>query len=324
MSNRKSKGFTLIELLVVIAIIGILISLLLPAVQQVREAARRTQCSNNVKQIALAANNYASRRGKLPPGIKGATNADGQISQSQNWAWGTYLLSDLEQDNLAEVLRPSFGTLRQRLDSGDGANVLAGLQTPLSVFLCPSDSAPELNDDRLVFVYPGQQVAVATSNYVACNNTGAVKSYNGRSWIDANWQGGGPAIDDNLAALGSYGYEALGSFIGMEGRRFSDIKDGASNTMIFSERAYNNIGGDIGDNRPSAGLALIASRPQQGGINSDGAFELAVLTRTAEWQTLPLVDTYPLTTRTLGDRNRASALSIKASLFADLRTEVFG
>ena len=102
--NRSRSGFTLIELLVVIAIIAVLIALLLPAVQMAREAARRTQCRNNLKQIGLALHNYHYNRKCFPPGYTskvGASNAD----LGPGWGWATYILPFLEQDNLQKQIR---------------------------------------------------------------------------------------------------------------------------------------------------------------------------------------------------------------------------
>ncbi len=105
----KRTGFTLIELLVVIAIIAILIALLLPAVQQAREAARRSQCKNNLKQIGLAMHNYHEIYQTFPPGIVSVTNAAGPcVSNGNNtWGWGTYLLPQMDQAPMFQQLAPN-------------------------------------------------------------------------------------------------------------------------------------------------------------------------------------------------------------------------
>ena len=99
-SLAPKRGFTLVELLVVIAIIGILIGMLLPAVQQVREAARRTQCANNIRQISLAALNFESANTRFPSGWQ---SNDNTIEGGPGWAWSTELLPFLEQQNLSLI-----------------------------------------------------------------------------------------------------------------------------------------------------------------------------------------------------------------------------
>src|SRR5262249_13134831 len=125
------RAFTLIELLVVIAIIGVLMGLLLPAVQKVREAANRIRCANNLKQIGIALHNYHDRNGTLPPGyLDKNTNAASDFSSDigPGWGWGAFLLNDLEQNALARSI--NFG-----------ANVGAGSaeKSPVGIFWCPSD-----------------------------------------------------------------------------------------------------------------------------------------------------------------------------------------
>jgi len=149
-SGSNASGFTLVELLVVIAIIGVLIALLLPAVQQAREAARRMQCSNHLKQIALALHNHHDTFNRFPSGYNPDSNS--------GWAWGTMLLPFIEQGAMYDQLAPD----QNPLDPSD-ADVLALVQTPLAGYICPSDSGPVLNEDTTPY---GSTQKLARSNYL--------------------------------------------------------------------------------------------------------------------------------------------------------------
>lgn len=156
------RGFTLIELLVVIAIIAVLIALLLPAVQQAREAARRSQCQNNLKQMGLAVHNYIDVHNVIPPaqiaGVPAATpNAAGELNQDVDgsWSWAQQILPQLEQGNLYDALAVGKTPTVPR-DSANMTNIndysTAAvntrerlLTTRIPVYICPSAGGEELN-----------------------------------------------------------------------------------------------------------------------------------------------------------------------------------
>ena len=141
-STVRSRGFTLIELLVVIAIIAILIGLLLPAVQKVREAAARLSCSNNLKQIGLGLHNYISQTGSLPPAYKSTGLLPG-------WGWSAYLLPGIEQDDLHRQLGVSTNVFGNGLATVTAADVPGNLsQNRIKTYRCPSDIGNDLNPAR--------------------------------------------------------------------------------------------------------------------------------------------------------------------------------
>jgi prepilin-type N-terminal cleavage/methylation domain-containing protein/prepilin-type processing-associated H-X9-DG protein len=159
----KRQGFTLVELLVVIAIIGMLVALLLPAIQSARESGRRTQCVNNLHQLGLAAIAYENSMQSFPPGCRG----DG-IDNDENWGWGAYILPQLEFDGLYEQLGVANRKLMAVFATPSGPSLL---QTKLGVFRCPSDVTPDLlpSDVRAFFGNGNtNEILLATANYVSC------------------------------------------------------------------------------------------------------------------------------------------------------------
>lgn len=155
----RRRGFTLIELLVVIAIIAILIALLLPAVQQAREAARRSQCRNNLKQLGLALHNYHDNYQVFPMGLSDTVWGNTEIT-GDGWAWGAAILPFLDQSPLFNQF--NFNTNPY---SASGNQALGA--TALTVFSCPSDNKPPVvsNNPGSAAAGKGTQ-AVATSSYM--------------------------------------------------------------------------------------------------------------------------------------------------------------
>lgn len=216
--TSKRRGFTLIELLVVIAIIAVLIALLLPAVQQAREAARRTQCKNNLKQLGLALHNYHDTANALPPGwVSGAAGPS-------RWGWGTFLLPQFDQAPLYASLSSAMGMDANSINATGFSAVMTTLpqpgplQTSLAAFRCPSDVAgPTVNtplaDGYMVMMPP-----------MANTTTFGRSTYPGVMGSNVDWMMGQPMTPSG------------GSFGRNSSTNFRDYQDGLSNTFLIGER----------------------------------------------------------------------------------------
>ncbi|MDB5392304.1 MAG: prepilin-type cleavage/methylation protein [Planctomycetaceae bacterium] len=200
------RAFTLIELLVVIAIIAVLIALLLPAVQQAREAARRMQCRNNLKQLGLALHNYEASHRTFPPNLVPGAN---YAYSAGNWGVLAYLSPYLDQTpiyNLMNLNAPTYASTSP-YNIADPNNALAASYV-IPMFLCPSDKAQSLGGDYGV-------AALGPANY--CANMGS----------GINTLAGSPANGSP--------YNADGVMFANSRIRIADITDGTSNTACMSE-----------------------------------------------------------------------------------------
>jgi prepilin-type N-terminal cleavage/methylation domain-containing protein/prepilin-type processing-associated H-X9-DG protein len=237
---RRSRGFTLIELLVVIAIIAVLIGLLLPAVQAAREAARRMQCTNNMRQIGLALHNYHSSFDTLPPagGIDRLGNSTGSGLVQQNCSIHMRLLNYLEHEVEYNAYNFRLG------DVVNGAAVPANttvIATAIPGYLCPSDPFPGSTEA----IAGGFSARVTTVNYAPNGGTNrrsnAGGCVNGIAW----WLGGNAKF---------------GSVVGL-----ARITDGTANTAAFSEW----VKGGNGQNRPGPNLVYSIASYSNGGSLAD-------------------------------------------------------
>jgi prepilin-type N-terminal cleavage/methylation domain-containing protein/prepilin-type processing-associated H-X9-DG protein len=242
---RHSRGFTLIELLVVIAIIAVLIALLLPAVQSAREAARRAQCTNNMKQIGLAVNNYESTNGAIPPSACFASSiaAEG-ITNYEDQGVLCRVLPYLEQAPDYNSINFMYGVRGiwvvggswddpQNDDnwSGDyGRSNKTANTTYVSAFLCPSD--PNNGGNNTVLVN-GQTKLVCTTDYYW--NVGLSRFFNGGIVNGPSYSPG--AVDYNVVPSGQFAAPKV--------IKIASFTDGTSNTAVMSESVQSNSGQQI-------------------------------------------------------------------------------
>jgi len=210
-SNHRLSGFTLIELLVVIAIIGILVALLLPAIQAAREAARRSQCSNNLKQLALALHSYHDTHSTLPMGWPS------KASMQAEWAWTTFVLPYVEQQALCDQLDINNQRLR---DAVANASLRPLLQAPLPAFRCPSSTSEKLlprTNPNAPDYHRQFNCNTCPSNFLPATS---------------NYVGNAGFFDPNPPP----NYENNGIFWVNQSFRFADILDGTANTFAIGER----------------------------------------------------------------------------------------
>lgn len=207
------RGFTLIELLVVITVIAVLTALLMPAVQQARESARRTQCRNHLRQIGLALHNYHDQAGVFPPGWVVDAARLPASAPGNSWGWSAFLLPQLDQSNLYGQLDLNRG-FSGGLDiaGGTSGNPINGDEDiVLSVFLCPADPGP-------VHI---QSESVHGSGLVTYGARSSYPGVNGGLFFDSL-----PVTDQ-------------GGLFGENSRRsFRDFTDGTSNSFAVGERLW--------------------------------------------------------------------------------------
>jgi len=243
------RGFTLIELLVVIAIIAVLIGLLMPAVQKVRAAAARTQCTNNLKQCGLAIHNYASAGNKLPPAFTGVVPPTFTGMPAYFFAWSALAVVSpyLEQTNIRNTMDLTLPIWMPPTYNISAPNVFA-VQQVIPMFLCPSDVQQSVDGGYGVATF-------GPTNYAVCIGTGTTK-------------GSAP-----------YGlmWNSDGMFTAQVQFRITDIADGTSNTAMMSEST-------LGTGPDSATSATIPGDPQTVyAYVASGALTPSACAATNEW-----------------------------------------
>lgn len=257
MNISSRRAFTPVELLVVIAIIGILIGMLLPAVQMVREAARRTQCMNNIRQVTVAALNYESAHGKFPPGLLEETCPNLVGEEAQKLSILCHLLPFMEANNVADLIEPSLSTNRYGDDGqgnglwvnynpADGLNSRLASQFKIASFECPSDQIPA---NHMVVSLSTE----ARASFVAIAGDRL-------TWFETNELGDSIGATNYVGVAGAGGEIVStqsewrnhgGIFSNRSKTTFANITDGSSNTFLFGEivghrNTWGIFGGQVG------------------------------------------------------------------------------
>lgn len=255
--QRRRRAFTLVEMLVVIAIIGILLAILLPAVQMAREAARASQCKNHLKQIGVALHNYHDSQRYFPmgwvSGIKGA-------NPTNSWGWASMILPQMDQVPIAQKIDFVNGFDGGLLNGANSASGVSGIEaTKIPVYRCPSDIGVDL------VINPGalQMTYGARSNYVGVT---------GGLLVDT------PSLNDQGGSFGANSCHTV-----------TDFKDGTSWVVLVGERAFREVAGGRG---PSALWA--GTRSGVPGTPTANGVAFAVGECVTKMNTLPSGDVDPL------------------------------
>ena len=243
--RRSRPAFTLIELLVVIAIIAILVSLLLPAVQMVREAARKTQCQDHLHNLGVALHNYHGAHSIFPAGYYSWPTRDGSGPAAANidpqtwdaapgWGWGAMLLPFLEQSNLSNSFHPE--------DPIWEPAYVEAIATTLPVFLCPTASGDDepfiVRDDAgNPLTIGGNTIRVGRSNYVASHGQESCWGDCGASLTGEVFTNIYTSATQTITIQGDVSRVADGPFYRNSNTRFRDIIDGTSQTVFLGEHS---------------------------------------------------------------------------------------
>lgn len=224
--RRGEAGFTLVELLVVIAIIGILVALLLPAVQSARESARRTECTNNVKQLSLGLLTYEETHKHFPYGVTNPINQAGSVAlDTDRNCWLHRILPNIEQQTLSDGLNQHMETA----SNASALNYVPLLETPIPATLCPSDPLGIKIQTLGPSLPPvGGYTQGVHSNYAACATSG---------YFDMADPNGSPELIQRYSGKSTYeiSKDLDGIFYSWSEVRHGQITDGTTNTLLLSE-----------------------------------------------------------------------------------------